>query len=193
MGIVKADITVSADGYLSGPDQSLEDPFGRGGLRLFEWEDDQANSPGFQEGPTGAFVMGRNMFGPVRGQWDLSWTGWDDEPPYHAPVYVLTHHPRDPVTMKGGTTFHFVTAGIESALERAREAAGDLDVQIAGGANTLRQYLAAGLLDELVLHLAPFTLGDGERLLDGLGALTFDQVESSSSPAVTHLKYRVRR
>jgi dihydrofolate reductase len=193
MGIVKTDITVSADGYLAGPNQRQDHPFGEGGLRLFDWEEDDANASGFQESPTGAYVMGRNLFGPGRGDWDPSWTGWDEEPPYHAPVYVLTHHPRDPLPVEGGTTFHFVTDGIEAALKQAREAAGDLDVHIAGGANTLRQYIAAGLLDELVLHIAPITLGDGERLLDGLGALTFEQVESSSTPAVTHIRYRITR
>jgi dihydrofolate reductase len=192
MGIVKTDITISADGYLAGPDQSMDHPFGMGGLRLFDWEADDANASGFRESPTGAYIMGRNLFGPIRGEWDLSWTGWDEEPPYDAPVYVLTHHPRDSVT-KGGTTFHFVTDGAELALKQAREDAGDLDVHVAGGANTLRQYLTAGLLDELVLHIAPITLGGGERLLDDVGTLTFDQVEASSSPAITHLRYRVAR
>jgi dihydrofolate reductase len=191
MGIVKTDITVSADGYLAGPNQSPDSPFGEDGIRLFDWEDDDANASGFSESPTGAFIMGRNMFGPIRGEWDLSWTGWDEEPPYHAPVYVLTHHARDSIPMKGGTTFHFVTDGIESALDQARNAAGDLDVQIAGGGSTLRQYLSAGLLDEMVLHIAPITLGDGERPLDGVGGLAFEQVEVSSTPAITHLKYRV--
>ena len=192
MGIVKTDITVSADGYLAGPNQSPDHPFGEGGLRLFDWEEDPANATGFQESPTGAYVMGRNMFGPIRGEWDLSWTGWDEEPPYHAPVYVLTHHPRDPVAVKD-TTFHFVTDGVESALEQARTAAGRLDVHIAGGADTVRQYLAAGRLDELVLHIAPITLGGGERLLDGVGAPTFNQVEGRSTRAVTHLRYRIAR
>ena len=143
---------------------------------------------------TGAHVMGRNMFGPGRGAWDETWTGWwGPEPPYHAPVFVLTHHQRAPLEMQGGTTFTFVTDGIESALERARVAAGDKDVEIAGGAATVRQYLAAGLLDELVLHLVPVVLGAGERLLDGVAGVSLEPTEVIASPAVTHLRYRVRR
>jgi dihydrofolate reductase len=138
--------------------------------------------------------MGRNMFGPGRGGWDETWTGWwGPEPPYHAPVFVLTHHERAPLEMRGGTTFTFVTDGIESALEQARAAAGDKDVEIAGGAATVRQYLAAGLLDELVLHLVPVVLGAGERLLDGVPGIAFEPTEVIASPAVTHLRYRVRR
>ena len=136
--------------------------------------------------------MGRNMFGPGGGAWDLEWRGWwGEDPPYHAPVYVLTHHEREPLAMEGGTTFHFVTDGIESALEQARAAAGDQDVSIAGGASTVRQYLAAGLLDELYLHIVPVVLGAGERLLDGVGDPTLEPVEVVASPAVTHVKYRV--
>lgn len=178
MGIVKTDLTVSADGYLAGPKQSAENPFGEGGERLFAWEDDSANAPGFESSPPGAYVVGRNLYAA-----DL---------PYDAPVFVLTHDQRDPVT-NGGTTFRFVTSGIEAALEQARKTAGDQDVQVAGGAETVRQYLAAGLLDELVLHLAPITLGAGERPLDGVGGLTFDQVEVDPKPAVTHVRYRVQR
>lgn len=143
---------------------------------------------------TGAHVMGRRMFGPGTGEWDETWTGWwGPEPPYHAPVFVLTNHDRAPLPMEGGTTFTFVTDGIESALKHARDAAGDRDVEIAGGASTVRQYLAAGLLDELVLHLVPVVLGAGERLWDGLLGLTLDPVEVTASPAVTHLRCRVRR
>jgi len=136
--------------------------------------------------------MGRNMFGPGRGAWDLEWRGWwGEDPPYHTPVYVLTNHEREPLAMDGGTTFHFVTDGIESALEQARAAAGDKDVSIAGGASTVRQYLAAGLLDELYLHIVPVVLGAGERLLDGVGDPTLEPVKVVDSPAVTHVKYRV--
>jgi dihydrofolate reductase len=132
------------------------------------------------------------MFGPGRGEWDESWTGWwGEDPPYHTPVYVLTHHEREPVEMQGGTTFHFVTDGVESALEQARAAAGDLGVSIAGGAGTINQYLAAGLLDELYLHIVPVVLGGGERLLVDVGDPTLEPVEVVPSPAVTHVKYRV--
>jgi dihydrofolate reductase len=141
----------------------------------------------------GAFVMGRNMFGPVRGEWDREWNGWwGDDPPYHAPVFVLTHHPRDPQPMDGGTTFHFVTDGIESALTQAREAAGDGDVAIMGGATTINQYLAAGLIDELRVHISPFTLGAGTRLFDGVPPLDLEQVGSRAASLVTHITYRVR-
>ena len=137
--------------------------------------------------------MGRNMFGPDRGVWDLDWTGWwGDEPPYHAPVYVLAHRPRGPVEMRGGTTFHFVTDGIESALARAREAAGDADVAVAGGASTVNQYLAAGLIDELRLHVAPVVLGAGERLFTGVGSLDLEPAGVRHTGMVTHLTYRPR-
>jgi dihydrofolate reductase len=140
----------------------------------------------------GAYIMGRNMFGPGRGAWDPEWTGWwGEDPPYHTPVYVLTHHEREPIEMQGGTTFHFVTDGIESALEQARAVAGDQDVSIAGGASTVNQYLAAGLLDELHLHIVPVVLGVGERLLVGAGDPKLAPIEVVASPAVTHIKYRV--
>ena len=142
----------------------------------------------------GAFVMGRKMFGGGDGEWDESWRGWwGEDPPYHAPVFVLTHHPREPLPMEGGTTFHFGTEGIEPALEQARAAAGDRDVSIAGGASAVRQYLAAGLLDELHLHLVPIVLGAGERLLVEVGDPTLQPVEVVASPAVTHIRYRVER
>ena len=142
----------------------------------------------------GAYVMGRNMFGPGRGQWDLDWSGWwGEEPPYHVPVFVLTHHPREPLTMQGGTTFTFVTEGIERALEQAKAAAKDKNVEIPGGARTIRQYLAAGLLDQLTLHIVPIVLGKGERLLEDVGEPVFAPVEVISSPAVTHITYRVVR
>ena len=138
--------------------------------------------------------MGRNMFGPDRGEWDLDWKGWwGDDPPYHAPVFVLTHHPREPLTMEGGTTYTFVTDGIESALAQARDAAAGADIAIAGGAETARQYLAAGLVDELRLHVAPVILGRGERLLDGVGDLELEPLEVWGTGLVTHLRYRVGR
>jgi dihydrofolate reductase len=140
----------------------------------------------------GAFIMGRNMFGPGRGEWDEEWTGWwGEEPPYHSPVFVLTHHAREPLTMKGGTTFTFVTDGIESALTQARAAAGDANVAIAGGAATVNQYLAAGLLDELRLHVAPVLLGAGERLFEGVGNVSLQPLEVKHTGLLTHLSYRV--
>jgi dihydrofolate reductase len=139
----------------------------------------------------GAYIMGRNMFGPGRGAWDGSWRGcWGEEPLYHTPVFVLTHHEREPLEMQGGTTFHFVTDGIESALERAHAAAGGNDVSIAGGASTVRQYLAAGLLDELYLHIVPVVQGAGERLLEDVGDPRLEPIKIVDSPAVTHVKYR---
>jgi dihydrofolate reductase len=142
----------------------------------------------------GAYVMGRNMFAPGRGEWDESWTGWwGDDPPYHAPVYVLTHHPRAPLTMRGGTTFIFVTGGVDDALARAREAAGDGDVSVAGGASTVRQFLSAGLLDELYLHIAPVVLGGGERLFEDVGDPSLTPVEVVASPRATHVRYRITR
>jgi dihydrofolate reductase len=193
---ITADTAVSLDGFTAGPNQSLENPLGEGvGDRLHQWmfDEPEANASAI-EGLTaaGAFIMGRNMFGPGRGAWDLDWKGWwGDEPPYHAPVFVLTHHPREPLTMQGGTTFTFVTDGIESALAQAREAAGDADVAIAGGAQTMNQYLAAGHVDELRLHVAPVILGAGERLLDRVGDLTLEPLEPWGTTLVTHLSYRV--
>jgi dihydrofolate reductase len=138
--------------------------------------------------------MGRRMFGLGDGPWDLDWNGWwGEDPPFHAPVFVLTHHPREPLSMQGGTSFTFVTEGIEAALEQARAAAGDQDVSIAGGASAIRQYLAAGLLDELYLHVVPVLLGAGERLLENVGDPQLEPVKVVASPAVTHVKYRVVR
>ena len=211
MAKLKFQMSMSLDGYVAGPNQSLEHPLGEGGMALHGWafatrtfcemqgrdggetglDDDQAAA---WNRDVGAFVMGRNMFGPVRGEWpDDSWRGWwGDEPPYHAPVFVLTHHAREPLAMEGGTTFHFVTDGIKSALEQARAAAGDRDVSIGGGASTVQQYLRARLVDEMRLHVVPVLLGRGERLFDGVGdALDdFDCVEFVSSPAAAHLTYR---
>jgi dihydrofolate reductase len=142
----------------------------------------------------GAHIMGRNMFGGGSGPWDESWRGWwGEDPPFHTPVFVLTSHPREPLRMQGGTTFTFVTDGIAAALAQAREAAGERDVAIAGGASTVRQYLAAGLLDELFLHIVPVLLGAGERLLQDVGDPVLEPVEVIASPAVTHVRYRVER
>ncbi|HKS47976.1 MAG TPA: dihydrofolate reductase family protein [Amycolatopsis sp.] len=195
MSKVVCDLGVSVDGYVAGPDQSRENPLGEGGDRLHRWmfETPDENKAEIDEiVAAGAFVMGRNMFGPIRGEWDLDWRGWwGEEPPYHGPVFVLTHHPREPLPMKGGTTFTFVTDGIESALERAREAAGEGNVAIAGGASTVNQYLAAGLIDELRLHIAPVLLGAGERLFAGAPDLNLEQVSARSASLVTHIRYRI--
>lgn len=179
-------LTISLDGYLAGPDQSAETPLGVGGERLHEWAwatRSMREIHGMEGGETGvddrwagrheegvgATIMGRNMFGPVRGPWTGEWEGWwGPNPPFHHSVFVLTHHSREPLEMEGGTTFHFVTGGIHEALERAREAAGDGKVRIGGGAATLRQYLAEGLLDELHVVVAPLLLGSGERLFHDL-------------------------
>lgn len=198
MSMVTCDIAMSVDGYVAGPNQSLENPIGEGAEdRLHRWmfEQPEANARELEAiTAAGAFIMGRNMFGPDRGDWDLDWTGWwGDEPPYHAPVYVLAHRPRESVEMRGGTTFHFVTDGIESALARAREAAGDADVAVAGGASTVNQYLAAGLIDELRLHVAPVVLGAGERLFTGVGSFDLEPAAVTSTDMVTHLTYRPRR
>ncbi|MFC0106166.1 dihydrofolate reductase family protein [Kibdelosporangium aridum] len=199
-GQVNCNITISADGYSAGLNQTEERPFGDDGSdgtggKLHAWmfdspEENQAEID--QMGAAAAFIMGRNMFGPVRGEWDRPWNGWwGDNPPFHAPVFVLTHHERDPQPMDGGTTFHFVTDGIESALEQARAAAGDGDVTIVGGATTINQYLTAGLVDELRLHIVPFTLGAGTRLFEGVPPLNLEQVKSRAATSVTHVTYRV--
>ncbi len=201
---------ISLDGYGAGPDQSLEQPLGAGGERLHEWFlptrtfqammgkdgttglDEEYASRGFRN--VGAWIMGRNMFAPSRGPWgDSDWKGWwGKNPPYHFPVFVLTHHPRDPIPMEGGTTFHFVTGGIHEALERAREAAGDKDVRIGGGVETVRQYLAAGLIDELHIAISPILLGSGEHLLQGIDtcALGYLVVEHAASDKATHVIVR---
>jgi dihydrofolate reductase len=191
---VTCDITVSSDGFAAGPNQSLQTPLGEGGERLHRWMFEQPAENAAEVAAildAGAYIMGRNMFGPGRGEWDLEWTGWwGDEPPYHAPVFVLTHHPRPPLTMAGGTTFTFVTDGIEAALEQARAAAGERSVAIAGGASTVRQYLAAGLIDELRLHVAPVVLREGEPVLTGLDDFTLQPAGSVERELVTHVTYR---
>ena len=200
MGSVICQLSVSLDGFVAGPDQTPEDPLGTNGERLHDWAFAGADGPAVDadvaarhgEG-VGAYIMGRNMFaGPGADDWDAAWRGWwGEDPPYHVPVFVLTHHPRADLPMDGGTVFHFVTDGIKSALTRAREAAGDANVQISGGAATSRAYLKAGLVDQLYLHVAPIVLGSGERLWDGLEGLRFEPFEVVPSPAVTHIRYRV--
>jgi dihydrofolate reductase len=211
MNSVTSHISVSLDGYVAGPNQSVENPIGEGGMRLHEWvfaTDSWRREHGLEGGERtadaevvdevvqglGAYIMGRKMFGGGEGPWDQSWTGWwGEDPPYHVPVFVLTNHPRESLTMQGGTTFTFVTDGIQSALEQARAAAGDQDVAIAGGASAVQQYLRAGLLDELYLHIVPTILGAGERLLEDVGDPTLEPVKVIATPAVTHVKYRVVR
>ncbi|MFI8090800.1 dihydrofolate reductase family protein [Streptomyces sp. NPDC086080] len=200
MNKVIADITMSIDGCSAGHNQTEKRPFGDdggdgSGARLHAWmfdtpEENRAEVD--RMSAAGAFVMGRNMFGPVRGAWDREWNGWwGANPPFHAPVFVLTHHAREPQPMDGGTTYHFVTDGVAPALARARDAAGDGDVLILGGANTVNQYLTAGLIDELRLHFVPFTLGAGTRVFEGVPPLRLEQVATRSATLVTHVTYRV--
>jgi dihydrofolate reductase len=214
MGKVRFGVSMSLDGFVAGPDQSVENPLGVGGMRLHDWAfalaawrkahgleggEVNASTPVVEELTVGvgAVLMGRNMFGGGPGPWgDEPWNGWwGDDPPFHVPVFVLTHHAREPLPLQGGTTFNFVTEGIDSALEQAREAAGGKDIVIAGGAEAIQQYLAAGLVDELTLSVAPMLLGGGERLLDRLGdpLPTLEQVRAVDAPGVTHLTYRVVR
>jgi dihydrofolate reductase len=211
MSKVRAHISISLDGYVAGPNQSRDNPLGEGGEQLHEWvvalkawrephgmeggeenissrivEEERAN--------VGAEIMGRGMFGPPSGgPWgDNPWNGWwGDDPPFHKPVFVLTHHEREPLTLKD-TTFTFVTDGIEGALAQARKAARDKDVFIGGGASIINQYLAAGVVDEVELHLVPIILGGGERLFEGVGPhLKLEQLWAVDAPGVAHLKYRV--
>ena len=199
---------ISLDGYGAGTDQGLDHPLGVGGPELHSWFyptstfktlfggkhgttgiDDDFARRGMEN--IGAWIMGRNMFGPIRGDWpDTEWKGWwGEEPPYHTPVFVLTHHPREPFEMKGGTTFHFVTGGIEEALRRARQAAGAKDIRIGGGVATIRQYLEARLVDEMHLAIAPVLLGRGEHLLAGLDlrALGYRVGQHVATDAATHM------
>jgi dihydrofolate reductase len=212
MGQVRINMAMSLDGFVAGPDQSLKDPLGVGGMQLHQWAlrlaawrkghgleggEVNASSRVVEEhlGGVGAVVMGRNMFGGQPGPWrEPAWNGWwGEDPPFHTPVFVLTHHPRPPLPMRGGTTFHFVTGGPASALRQAREAAGGQDVLVSGGASAARQLLAARLVDEVNLSVVPVLLGAGERLLDGLGGLGLEQVRVIEAPGVTHLRYRVVR
>jgi dihydrofolate reductase len=212
MSKLRCFMSMSLDGFVAGPRQSAEDPLGVGGLQLHEWtfplaawREGHGDEGGEVNASTpvverrreniGAVVMGRNMFGGGPGPWgDEQWNGfWGDEPPYHAPVYVLTHHAREPQEMTGGTTFHFVTDGIESALEQAKEASGGKDVSLGGGANVIQQYLEARLLDEIEISLVPILLGNGERLFDNLGddPPELEQVDVVEAPGVAHLRYRL--
>ncbi len=193
-------MSISLDGFVAGPDQRRDQPLGRRGGELHTWHMPGADvgeadrtATGWLMRPRGAYVMGRNMFGPVRGEWDEDWQGWwGAEPPYHAPVFVLTHHPHDPIALEG-TTFHFVTEGFDAAYAQAVEAAGDGGVDIAGGASTVRQALAAGVVDELTLDIAPVLLGSGERIFeDGAETFDFEPVEVLHSPLTTHVRYRRR-
>ena len=204
---------ISIDGYGAGADQGLQNPLGLRGIELMDWmlhtqmwrkmhgqhggetgRDNDMAEQGFNG--IGAWILGRNMFGPVRGPWpDDSWQGWwGEEPPYHVPVFVLTHHPREPLEMRGGTVFHFVTDGIHAALERARAAANGLDVRLGGGAATVRQYLHAGLIDQMHLALRAVLLGSGEKLWDGLDmhALGYECADSIQGERAMHLIIRKR-
>jgi len=214
MGKVRGYTSVSLDGYAAGPNQSEENPLGEGGEGLHEWViklsswleahgregGEGAENPSnaiveAQQENVGAVVMGRNMFGPVRGEWgDSEWRGWwGEEPPFHVPVFVLTHYEHEPIEMEGGTTFYFVTEGIESAIAQAKEVAGGEDVSVAGGAATLRQAIAAGLLDELLVNQAPILLGGGESLFAGLpaGAAKFELAEVIQGPEALHMRYAI--
>jgi dihydrofolate reductase len=193
---IVCDISISADGFSAGNNQTEEHPFGDADESILHaWmfdtpEENRAELDAITDAK--AFVMGRNMFGPIRGEWSGDWKGWwGPEPPFHAPVFVLTHYQRDPMVMDGGTTFHFVADGIEAALEQASAEPGEANVAVAGGASTINQYLAAGLLDELRLHITPFTLGAGTRIFDGVPPLRLDQISSRAATQVTHVTYRV--
>jgi dihydrofolate reductase len=200
MTLTTCHMSISLDGFAAGPSQSRENPLGVGGRQVHEWhlgevaDEADLTAKSWLMRPRGAYVMGRNMFGPIRGAWDEDWRGWwGDEPPYHAPVFVLTHHAHDPIEMQGGTTFHFVTDGFEAAFEQATAFAGERGVDIAGGASTVRQALTAGVVDELTLDIAPVLLGAGERLFDGIAELGLTPVETLHSPHATHVRYRVER
>ena len=215
MSKLRLNITMSLDGYVAGPDQSLEEPLGINGEKLHDWAvvlrsfQQIHGKEGGETGPNdqilgemfadiGANIMGRNMFGPpAGGPWSSSapWKGWwGKNPPYHTAVFVLTHHAREPLVMEGGTTFYFVTDGIESALAQAKKAAGGKDVLINGGANVAQQYLKAGLIDEMEIHVVPMLLGSGARLFDNTDArqTRYECVRLVTSPSVTHYKYRLR-
>ena len=203
--------TISLDGYGAGRDQGVDNPLGVGGEALHDWivptgswrqkHGKEGGAGGIDDDfaarsarNVGAWILGRNMFGPIRGPWpDMNWKGWwGDDPPFHAPVFILTHHARPPMHMKGNTTFHFVTGGIHEAIDRARKAADGMDVQIGGGANTIQQYLGAGLIDELHVAIAPLVLGGGERLFDDvdLRALGYECVQFVGSEKAAHVVLR---
>lgn len=213
MSKLRFQITMTLDGYVAGPNQSVQNPLGEGGSRIHDWAyrlrsfrelhgdtgdgeagiNDDVLREAFEN--IGATIMGRNMFGGGPGPWRKDpWTGWwGENPPFHTPVFVLTHHPREPLAMPGGTTFVFVTDGVESALEQAMQAARGKDVALGGGANAAQQYLAAGLIDEMEIHVVPLLLGAGARLFDGLGSsdVKLEPIRTIEGPGVTHLKYRV--
>jgi dihydrofolate reductase len=206
--------TISLDGYGAGPSQDIDNPLGVGGTDLHQWAwptrtfqravlgadggttgiDEEFAARGFRN--VGAWILGRNMFGPIRGPWlDTDWKGWwGDNPPYHVPVFILTHHTRPPIQMEGGTIFHFVTGGIHEALDRARDASKGMDVRIGGGPDTIRQYLRAGLVDEMHVAIAPVLLGGGERLFDAvdLRSLGYECVQFVASEKATHVVLRRR-
>jgi dihydrofolate reductase len=198
MSEVICGITVSLDGFVAGEGMTEQQPFGDiDPILLHSWmfdEPDQHEAErAYLSGRAGAYIMGRNMFGPRGADYDRDWRGWwGEDPPFHAPVFVLTHRPRDPLAMAGGTTFGFVTDGVESALSQARAAAGDQDVAVAGGADVVNQYLAAGLIDELWIHTAPVTIGHGSRLFPDVPRIRFEPVEIGGTGLVTHVRYRVR-
>jgi dihydrofolate reductase len=191
MAYLTSDPAMSLDGFIAGPRQDLENPLGLGGEGLHRWHFEQAeeNAAEIEAICTaGAYIMGRNMFAPGRGEWDLDWKGWwGDDPPYHAPVFVLTHHEREPLEMQSGTTFHFVTGGPDEALRLAIEAADDGTISVAGGASTINRFLRDGHIDELRLHLAPIVLGSGEALFRDLKGLSFEIASSRSTSLVTHV------
>jgi dihydrofolate reductase len=213
MTTTRFQIAISLDGFIAGPKQSVENPLGLGGTRLHEWafaleawraphgmEGGEVNASTSvvqqMQSNVGATVMGRKMFGGGPGPWSEQdvWNGWwGDNPPFHTPVFVITHHPRESLAMEGGTTFHFITGGIVSALEQAKQAAGAQDVLLGGGADVVQQFLAAGLIDEFELHIVPILLGGGERLFEDVGDLQLEQVRAIEAPGVTHTKYRVIR
>ena len=214
MSKLRMKIAMSLDGFVAGPHQSVDNPLGVGGMRLHEWvvplkvwrsehgmeggeENESSRVVEESLANIGATIMGRKMFGGHPGRWnrETPWLGWwGATPPFHHPVFVLTHHERRPLEMKGGTTFFFVTEGVESALEQARAAAGGKDVSLAGGANAAQQFLSAGLVDEMEIHLVPTLLGNGERLFDGIGDNLhgLELVRTVATPAVTHLKFARR-
>ena len=194
MGTVFSSVTVSVDGFLAGEGQSLETPMGHippPVLHRWQFERREENREEAERVVrAGAFIMGRNMFTPDRGDWDLDWTGWwGDDPPYHGPVFVLTNHPREPLVLEGNNSFSFVTDGIQSALEQAKAAAGNADISIAGGADTVNQFMRAGLLEELTVHISPVVIGRGARLFEGVENVTLTQTASVGREFVTHITY----
>ena len=211
---LRLNITMSLDGYVAGPNQSVRDPLGEGGEQLHEWAfavrtfRERHDMEGGEIGPNddivkeyfqnvGATIMGRHMFGGGNGPWgDEPWNGWwGEDPPFHMPVFVLTHHVRDSIEMQGGTTFHFVTDGINAALQRAKDAARGKDITLGGGADVAQQYLNAGLIDEMEIHIVPLLLGDGARLFDNTGGrqVGYECIRVTNSPSVSHYKYRLRQ